>query len=235
MRPEATIVHYATAGGYVSELPVEEGQAVEAGQVLFSIRRRDDLSNVYKPTVVTARIAGLVSKIHVQAEDEVQNGDPAVVVIGTEGYVLEAAISDKDAFKVRIGGRVTGRTAGGTRITGVLTGRSREPDYETGLFSLTFRFPNSQRTYVGEFVIIDLPTDRAKGIFVPRDLIIRRYGNYYVWAVTDDGTLSAREVALGPTYGELVKIDRGLSEGERYLARITGREKEGTTLEGSGN
>lgn len=235
LQPKSRIVHYATTGGYVSEMSVKEGQLVDTGQKLFSIRRKDDVSNVYKPTVVTARISGWVSKVHVQDEDEAQSGDPAVVVIGTEGYVLEAAISDKDAFKVRIGGKVSARTTGGQRISGLLVGRSQEPDYDTGLFSLTFHFPNSQRTYVGEFVIIDLPTDKSSGIFVRRDLVIRRYGKYYLWTVTENETLSAREITLGPTYGDLVKIEKGLAAGERYLTRLSGREKEGASMKQPGS
>jgi len=235
LMPKSRIVHYATTGGYVSEISVEEGRLVEAGQKLFSIRRKDDVSNIYKPTIITARITGWVSRVYVQTEDEVGSGDPAVVVIGTEGYVLEATISDKDAFKVRIGGRVSATTMGEQQIRGVLVSRSREPDYDTGLFSLTFHFPNDQLTHIGEFVMIDLPTDRSKGIFVRRDLLRRRYGKYYLWTVTEQKTLSAREVVIGPTYDELVKIEEGLSAGEKYLTRITGREKEGAVIDASEN
>jgi hypothetical protein len=46
--------------------------------------------------------------------------------------------------------------------------------------------------------------------------------------------LVAREVALGPTYGQLVRIDRGLEAGERYLTRLTGREREGAKVSDPG-
>ena len=143
-------------------------------------------------------------------------------------------ISDKDSFKIRIGQRVTALTAGGKEIPGVLVNRSKEPDYKTGLFSLTFHFSNNRRVFVGEFVIIDLPVDRVKGIFVHRDLVVRRYGKYFVWVVNGEGVLEAREVLLGPAYGDLVMIDQGLETGEKYLARLTGREKEGARIEAPG-
>lgn len=231
LQPKSRIVHYTPNSGYILAVFVEEGRLVDEGQKLFSIRRKDDVTNIYKPTVVTARISGWVSTLHIMEEDEVDAGDPAAIIIGTEGYVLDAAISDKDAFKVRISQRVTAHTKSGTTITGILVNRSQEPDYDTGLFSLTFHFPNTQRTYVGEFVTIDLPADRTKGLFVRRDLIIRRYGKYFLWTVNDEEKLSARQVLLGPTYGELVRIDEGLASGERYLAILTGREKEGDSVE----
>jgi len=231
LQPKSRIVHYTPNSGIVSAVSVEEGQLVESGQKLFSIKRKDDVMNSYKPTVVTARISGWVSNVEIQVEDEVEANDPAVVIIGTEGYALDVAISDKDTFKVQIGQRVSARTNGGNRITGVLVNRSQEPDYDTGLFSLSFYFPNTQRTFIGEFVVIDLPVDRAKGLFVRRDLIIRRYGKYFLWTVNEEQTLAAREVVLGPTYGDMVLIEQGLAAGERYLTVLTGREKEGDTVE----
>ena len=87
---------------------------------------------------------------------------------------------------------------------------------------------------MGEFVIIDLPVDYSTGIFVRRDLIIRRYGTYFLWVIDGDERLEAREVVLGPTYDELVRIDQGLSAGERYLTSLTGREREGAQVNAPG-
>ena len=67
-----------------------------------------------------------------------------------------------------------------------------------------------------------------------RDQIVRRYGEYYIWIVNGDRELEAREIVLGPVYGDLVKIDRGLEIGEKYLARLTGREKEGAKVDAPG-
>jgi multidrug efflux pump subunit AcrA (membrane-fusion protein) len=200
---------------------------VDKGQELFRVARKDDVANIYKPAVVTARIAGYISEILVQVEDEIEADDEAVVIVGAEGYELIATASDKDVFKVDIGQSVTARTASGSNITGILVNRSQEPNYDTGLFSLTFHFAGGQKTHVGEFVIIELPVDRAQGFFVRRDLVVRRYGKYFIWIVKSDQTLEAREVVLGPRYGDLVLIESGLRGGDRYLTRLTGREKEG--------
>jgi multidrug efflux pump subunit AcrA (membrane-fusion protein) len=69
--------------------------------------------------------------------------------------------------------------------------------------------------------------DRERGLFVRRELVIRRYGKYFLWLVNQADELEAREVVLGAAYGELVLIEEGLKPGERYLTRLTGREKEG--------
>jgi len=231
LEPQSRIVHKISSSGYIQSVSVREGQLVQAGEELLSIKRKDDVMDLYKPVPLTARINGRVSEVLVQVEAEVNAGDPAVVILGTEGYVLKANVSDKDAFRIDIGQPVSGRTAGGTTISGVLLSRSQEPDYSTGLFELTFQFPNSQRVDVGEFVLIDLPLDRVRGLFVPRDAVVRRYGKFFLWVVSESQVLEAREVVLGPVFGELVLISDGLQPGERYLRRLTGREREGAPVD----
>ena len=230
LEPQSRIVHKTSSSGYIQSVRVREGQIVQAGEELLSIKRKDDVMDLYKPVPVTARITGRVSEVLVQVEAEVNAGEPAVVVLGTEGYVLEANVSDKDAFRIDIGQQVSGLTAGGTTISGVLLSRSQEPDYSTGLFELTFQFPDSQRVGVGEFVLIDLPVDRVRGLFVPRDVVVRRYGKFFLWIVNESQALEAREVTLGPVFGDLVLIKDGLQPGERYLRRLTGREREGAAV-----
>jgi multidrug efflux pump subunit AcrA (membrane-fusion protein) len=230
LEPQTRIVHKTSSAGYIQSVSVREGQLVQAGEELLSIKRKDDVMDLYKPVPVTARITGRIAEVLVQVEAEVNAGEPAVVVLGTEGYMLEANVSDKDAFRIDIGQQVAGQTAGGTTILGVLRNRSQEPDYSTGLFELTFQFPNSQRLDVGEFVLIDLPIDRVRGLFVPRDVVVRRYGKFFLWIVNESQALEAREVTLGPVIGDLVLISDGLQPGERYLRRLTGREREGTTV-----
>ncbi len=227
LEPESRIVHKISTGGFVQSISVREGQLVEAGQELLSVKRKDDVMELYKPVPLTARISGRVSEVLVQPEAEVGTGDPAVVILGTQSYVLQANVSDKDAFRIDVGQQVTGRTTEGTAIRGVLRTRSQEPDYSTGLFELTFQFPDSQRVAIGEFVLIDLPIDRVRGLFVPRDAAVRRYGRFYLWIVNESQVLEARAVTLGPVFGDLVLISEGLKPGERYLRRLTGREREG--------
>ncbi len=230
LQPQSRIVHTTTSAGYIQSVRVQVGQPVREGEVLFSIRRKDDVMNLYKPVPVLARIGGRVSEVLVSSEDEVSQGEPAVVILGSEGYLLEATVSDKDAFRIDVGQTVSARTAAGTAIRGALSSRSQEPDYSTGLFTLTFRFPNSQNINIGEFVMVELPVDRTRGLFVPREAVVRRYGSYFLWIVDEEGKLEAREVVLGSTYGDLVRVREGLQSGERYLVELTGREREGERI-----
>ena len=230
LEPKSRIVHQTTSSGYVQSVLVTEGQSVEIGQELLTIKRKDDVMDLYKPAVVTARIPGRISEILVQTEDEVNSGQPAMVIISTAEFLLKAKVSDKDAFRINIGQRVSGSTANGRTISGVLKSRSQEPDYQTGLFELNFVITNTGQVNIGEFVLLQLPIDRTRGIFVPRDAVSRRYGSFFVWVVNEADVLNTREVVLGEEFEDLVQIVEGLEPGERYLVRLTGREKEGDSI-----
>jgi multidrug efflux pump subunit AcrA (membrane-fusion protein) len=234
LEPQSRIIHKVSTAGFIESIQVQEGQLVEVGEELLSIKRKDDVMDLYNLVPVTARIDGRISEVLVQIEAEVAVGESAVVVLGTEGYVLKANVSDKDAFRIDVGQDVSGKTTDGTTIRGMLRSRSQEPDYSTGLFELAFQFPNSQMVDVGEFVLIEMPIDRVRGVFVPRDVVVRRYGKFFVWIVNESRTVVAREVSMGPVFGDLVLISEGLEPGERYLRRLTGREREGDTLTAPG-
>jgi multidrug efflux pump subunit AcrA (membrane-fusion protein) len=231
LQPRNRVEHEVIADGYILSVDVREGQRVSRGQRLFAIDK-DELTGRYRPVVVASRIDGTVSAVGIREKDEVKAGQSAVTVVGGGGYTLEATVSDKDAFKLAVGQAVEGRTTDGRKITGRLTYRSLEPDYQTGLFSLVFDFPEGREAHVGEYLLLELPIDRTEGIFVPRELVVRRYGSYYLWVANMENLLEAREVTPGPIFGERVLIAAGLAPGERYLSELTGREREGQSLGG---
>ncbi len=226
LQPRNRIVHKASVAGYVGDVSVNEGDYVHVGDHLFRIDR-NDIGQTFKPVYVDARISGVVSKIDIQIYSDISVGSFGVTIVATDGYLVETVISDKDIFKITVGQTVTGQNPEGLSINGILTGRSQEPDYNTGLFSLTFQFPEEKGFYIGSFILIQLPTDQLRGIFIRRDLLVRRYGSYYLWIVNEENKLTAREIKSGAVFGDDIQITSGLNPGERYLTRLTGKEKEG--------
>ena len=234
LEPRSRIVHKASVEGYVGNVFVEEGDFIQEGAHLFRIDR-NDIGQSFKPVYVDARISGVVSKIDIQIYSDISEGSPGVTIIATDSYMVEAVISDKDAFKITVGQTVTGHNPEGLSIRGTLTGRSQEPDYNTGLFSLTFQFPEKEGFFIGSFILIQLPTDQRRGIFINRDLLVRRYGSYYLWLVNDENKLTAREIKSGAVFGDDSHITSGLNPGEKYLTRLTGKETEGMEVERGNN
>jgi multidrug efflux pump subunit AcrA (membrane-fusion protein) len=231
LQPANTVAHSSSVGGVVGEVRVAVGQRVAVGDVLYTIRRSDG-AGTYAPAVVAARLAGIVTTISVRPNNEVRSGEVGVSIIETGTYSMTALISDKDAFSVQIGRTVRGRTANGTSVRGTLLARSPEPDYQTGLFTLTFRFEGASELFPGQFVSVDLPVESVRGVFVPQDVLFRRYGRYYVWVVTPDNNLTAKAVTPGRTHEDDIQITSGLEPGERLLLQRRGNEREGQQVGG---
>ena len=232
LKPRTSILHTAPADGLVQGLMVSPGDRVRAGTLLFSVDR-NEVGVSFRPVPEFARISGLVSEVNISNEEEVSEEDPGVTLIGLDGFTLEAKISDNDAFTVAAGQSVKAHTRDGAEIQGTLARRSPEPDYATGLFELTFEFPPDPAAFVGAFVLIDLPTEITEGFFVPRGAIDRRYGRNFLWIVEGtESTLQRREVILGTSIGDEILVSEGLSAGERYLKRLSGREREGSAASG---
>ncbi len=226
LRPSIRIEHSVPVSGLVRSVAVQPGSRVSAGQPLFTVER-NDIGQTFRPVPVDARTSGIVSRIDVTANTEVKAGDPGVLVVGTDGYTLEAAISDRDAAEVGVDQAVRATSANGAVLSGRLIQRSQEPDYATGLFVLTFEFPKSKGSYIGEFLLVEVPTESTRGIFVPRDAVLRRYGRYFLWIVGEDSRLARREIVLAEAMGDELRVASGLRVGERYLSRPSGREREG--------
>ncbi|TVR59720.1 MAG: HlyD family efflux transporter periplasmic adaptor subunit [Spirochaetaceae bacterium] len=233
LRPVNTVSHPATATGIVSAVHVSVGRTVAAGEALFTVDR-DDVAGSFAPVVIRARIAGTVSQVNARRDNEIRSGENGVSIIDTREFTLTAQVSDKDAFYVPVGDPVTGTLPDGAQIAGVLQSRSPEPDYQTGLFSVVFRFSGSARLFPGQFVTIDLPVETVRAVFLPQSLLVRRYGRFYVWTVTADNTLSMREVRTGRTHGDDIEIVEGLRPGDRYLRQRRGNEREGAPAPGTG-
>lgn len=232
LEPRRRLIHSAPSDGVIEEISFRVGDRVAAGDTLFIVDRNQAGQN-FKPVPERARIDGVVSTVSGDPGQEVREGDPVVTLIGVDGYLLEAKVSDKDTFSIRVGQEAEAHGVEGETVVGRLLSRSPEPDYETGLFSLRFRFPPSQGLYVGAFLLIDLPAERVEGIFVPPSAVDRRYGRSFLWLVDPESeTLIRREISTGAAMGEALLISEGLESGERYLTSPTGREREGAALVG---
>jgi len=227
LEPRSRISHAPPFSGYVREIYVQTGDRVDVGTELY-LMERDEIGRGFRPVVVSARIDGRVSVVDLEVEQLVSQNSTGVTVLNDSEYHLDARISDKDAFHVEVGRIVQAEAANGRRVEGKLVQRSQEPDYESGLFTLRFRFPAGESLSIGSFLLIELPTEQLSGFFVPRAAVERRLGRHFLWVI-DEGTeeLQLREVQVGESVGNETQVLDGIERGELFLARLTGREREG--------
>ncbi|MBN2050033.1 MAG: HlyD family efflux transporter periplasmic adaptor subunit [Spirochaetales bacterium] len=240
LRPALTVSHPSPVAGTVSAVHVRLGQEVVKNEPLFTVVR-DESAGSFAPVVVRSRIDGIVSSVSARLYNEIRSAEVGLEVIDPSLLMLRTYLSDKDAPSVRVGMKVEAVNSRGMRISGRLVSLSPEPDYQTGLFYLDFEFRDpssmggnsSAPNWLGQFVRVDLPVETVRGIFVSQNLLVRRYGQYYLWTVTEEKTLRLQRIQTGITIDETVLIQTGLQEGDNYLRVITGRETEGMPVPGS--
>ena len=96
---------------------------------------------------------------------------------------------------------------------------NREVDAGTGSLRLEAVFPNpSGWVRPGQYAKIRAVTDTLKGaLLVPQRAVREIQGQYQVFVVGPDETVSIRSVVPGPRFGELWVMTEGLKPGERVI------------------
>ena len=67
---------------------------------------------------------------------------------------------------------VTGITPEGESFQGRIKQLSLEPDYSTGLFTLTMEFSGGQGLFLGMIIFVDLPVSKPEGIKVETSAVV---------------------------------------------------------------
>lgn len=231
LTPYRKVEHTATVDGYVDAILVKQGDRVKVGTPLIRISR-DVVGETYLPVVVESRIDGIVSDIQVYQNQLVTGGTAAVTILDDRYYVLDASLSDRDAFAVRKleGLTVQGKTPEGEAFPGIIESLSTEPDYTTGLFTLTMDFPRTKDLFLGAVLFVDLPVEKPSGITVDKTAVLSQDGSSFIWIINQKSELEKRVVTTGPEKDDSITVIKGIESGERYLRKPAGKEKEGMSL-----
>lgn len=231
LTPYRKIYQDFSVDGFVDEILVTQGQRITEGTPLIRISR-DVIGETFRPVILDSPMNGIVSEIHVYEKEQVSSGTAAVTIIDDRYYVLKASISDRDAPAVRKLGAlaVEGMTPEGTSYRGTIRSLSTEPDYGTGLFTLTISFPRNRDLYFGTVLFVDLPVEKASGITIEETALIQNDQGFFVWIVDGDGLLEQRPITSGARSEGKVEILEGISQGERYVRKPSGKEEPGMSV-----
>jgi multidrug efflux system membrane fusion protein len=94
-------------------------------------------------------------------------------------------------------------------------------------------FPNKENElFPNQFVNASLLLDTKHGTtIVPQAAIQRSPKGAFVYVVKPDQTAAVRSVSVGPSEGDDISIDKGLSPGEMVVVEGADRLREGSKVE----
>ena len=188
---------------------IAQGQA--ASQTAQIVR---DYVSIVAPT------SGYVAKRLVAPGVLVQPGMPILKIAQLDRVRLQANVGEKDIATIRVGSPVTVTTTGGQALTARVTAVFPFVDQGPRTAVVEAVVDNQHhRLLPGQYVTMQIVTGgRANAIMVPRGAVARLGEAAKVWVVSD-GRAEPRAVTTGLESAERVEIIRGLSVGDRVVAR----------------
>ena len=236
----AAAVAQATEGAEKARRDLERARQLRADEVATQ-EQVEDLTTAYNvarsnlaAAQFNARFArieapadGVVLQRLARASELVQGGQPVLVMGATdEGWVVRAALADRDAVRVNVGdtAKVAFDAFPERRFDGRVTRVGSSADPYTGTFEVEIevapgdaRFARGLVAKVG--IELQGTTPATSRTMVPVTAIVEANGPIGTMYVLDatDGVARRREVTLGPIVGERVTVVRGLAPGELVI------------------
>lgn len=172
---------------------------------------------------VTAPVAGVIARRHVQSGDRVGDGDPLFRLVDTGELEFEANVPTEALGGVRPGAPValTVSGLGGTTVAGRVARINTTVDQATRQVKVYVAVPNRDRRLAGDmFASGRIVLREAAGVVaVPGAAVQPANGSGLVAWVIRDGKVERRAVTAGmrDERRELVEITSGLAAGETVI------------------
>ena len=171
---------------------------------------------------ITASADGVVLYRLAEAHELIAAGQTVLVVSsGTRGYVLRAAVADRELLPLRLNlaASVTLDAAPDTELGGHVTLLSRAADPATGLFPVEITLqPTPLRIASGMVASARLqPRLGASLIRIPAGALVTGEGMHGVVFVLQDGRARRRAIEIAFTDGADIAVRTGLGSGETVI------------------
>jgi multidrug efflux system membrane fusion protein len=215
---------------YEGAIKVDQGQIDNARLQLLYCR-------------ITAPLSGRVGLRLVDPGNIVHASDPNGLIVITQLQPITIIFSlPEDNLtellrKLKAGQRIPveafNREQNQKIATGYLLTIDNQIDPTTGTVRLKAMFPNKEsELFPNQFVNARLLLDTKQGTtVVPQAAIQRSPKGAFVYVVKADQTVEVRSVSVGPSEGDDISIEKGLSAGEMVVVEGADRLREGSKVE----
>jgi len=207
--------------------------AAEADKVQIEAQRRE-LEWRLSRSQVRAPVDGIISRrnAHIGAIATavgVAAGEPMFRIIQNGEIELDAEVGEADMRKIAVGQSTSITVADGTTVTGKVRLVSPEVSTTSRLGRVRIFIGADKRLRVGTFSGGVIETARERGLSVPVSAVSTAAG-VSTALVLEGETVRERIIETGLSSGGLIEIRKGLSEGDRVIARAGTFLKDGDVV-----
>jgi membrane fusion protein (multidrug efflux system) len=170
-------------------------------------------------SVVNSPVAGVVDKVHTEAGEYANPGQPLVTIVNYDTIVVRAGLPETRVRYARVGETVKIMIpALGLDREGTILRIGIQANTKNRTFPLEISVANTDRQIrPGMRAQVVLPTETFKdALLVPRDTVLDTRDGRFVYIVVN-GKATRKAVKLGPDTGELVVVTEGLSSGQEIV------------------
>lgn len=174
-------------------------------------------------SILIAPFDGVITAKNVEVGDIIGPGIPAFRIIDVSRVKVQAGIPEKYITDFKVGNQVTIRfdAMPGKEFTGNISYIAPEAS-------------SSIRTFLAEMIVDNSQGLIKAGIMGNADILKKAYPNAFaiplnavvltqkgriVYVVKTDSTVEERDVEVGPVGNLLIKIDKGLTQGDRVVVK----------------
>jgi RND family efflux transporter MFP subunit len=175
-------------------------------------------------TEIMAPVTGIYDEKFVETGEMVVTGTPVVRVIAVRQVKVVGGVPERFALSVHRGdsARISFDALGGRELLGVIEFVGATVDVGNRTFPIEVVIDNPESVIKPRMVAnVQVERERLQDVIVvPQQVVLRTEDGYQVYVVADrDGfpIASAREVELGPSYGNRIVIAAGLETGDQLI------------------
>ncbi|HNU68860.1 MAG TPA: efflux RND transporter periplasmic adaptor subunit [Myxococcota bacterium] len=218
---EAIKPNYERVLGLVRDEAIPKAKLDEVeGMYKAAVTQQKQAERQVSYTRLKAPIDGVVINRGTAVGQVIGPGMPAAIVIDISRMKVKFGVTQKELELFTVGAAVSLAMDGieGT-VEGTVYHVALIPDVTTRMYEVTVAADNAdERIRPGMLARVELEVRRSEGIFVPLRAIKRNHeGRHVVFTVGEGDVVVERAVTTGELFGDQMKIDEGLSVGDRVI------------------
>lgn len=195
-------------------------------------RIQDDLER----HIIRAPFNGVVVREHVEVGEWVAVGGPVVELLALDELEVVADVPERYFGSLKRGSRtqVTFEALGGLQVPGRVSAIVPRADPQARTFKAKVRIPNSRgRIGVGMLAQITLPEgDSYRATVVPKDAVVAKGPQKFVYLMNGDNTISEVPVETGSGVGSWIEVAGPVQAGQKVVTRGNERLMPGQPVQG---
>jgi multidrug efflux pump subunit AcrA (membrane-fusion protein) len=208
----------------ISEIKVSEGAKVKKDDVLFVTR---------DGTKVNAKIGGTVSKINIQADEQVMSGALLCEIYDFDHLQVSVRVDEYDLSAIKTGDKIEVTIdALDKEVTGTVASVSDTAVNQNGVafFTAKVDLEKDGEVKIGMTAEAKILNKQSKDtLTIPmKALMFDSENNPYIYTKGDKGSMTKTAVVVGINDGKTVEITNGVRNGDTvYYTTASGSEQSG--------